>query len=59
MGIFYLLSVVLLIIGILLFKKTENKQNFISSLCLTIIGFICYQAIIAYFLDLVKISISL
>ena len=59
MGIFYLLSVVLLIIGILLFKKTENKQNFISSLCLTIIGFICYQAIIAYFLDLVKIPISL
>ncbi len=59
MGIFYLLSVVLLIIGILLFKKTENKQNFISSLCLTIIGFLCYQTIVAYFLNLIKIPISL
>ena len=59
MGIFYLLSVVLLIIGILLFKKTENKQNFISSLCLTIIGFLCYQAIVSYFLDLIRIPISL
>lgn len=59
MGIFYLLSVVLLIIGILLFKKTENKQNFISSLCLTIIGFLCYQTIVSYFLDLIRIPISL
>ena len=59
MGIFYLLSVVLLVVVILLFKKTENKQNLISSLCLTIIGFLCYQTIVSYFLDLVKIPISL
>ena len=59
MGIFYLVSIIVLITGALLLKKTENKQNFISSLCLSIIGFLCYQTILAYFLDLVKIPISL
>ena len=59
MGIFYLVSIIVLITGALLLKKTENKQNFISSLCLSIIGFLCYQTMLAYFLDLVKIPISL
>ena len=59
MGIFYLLSVLLLIVGVLLFKKTESKQNFIGSFILTLVGFLCYQTIIAYFLDLVRIPISL
>lgn len=59
MNILYLSSVVILIITFLLFKKTDKKLNLISSFCITIILFLAYQAILAYFLDLIKIPISL
>ena len=59
MGIFYLVSIILLIVGVMLIKKSENKLNFIGTLVVTIVGFLCYQVIIAYFLDLVRIPITL
>ena len=43
----------------MLIKKSENKLNFIGTLVVTIVGFLCYQVIIAYFLDLVRIPITL
>ena len=59
MNILYLISIVILIATILAIKKSNNKINFISSLVITIIAFLCYQAILVYFLDLVKIPITL
>ena len=59
MNIFYLVSVLLLFTTAMLIKKVEKKINFISSFIMAIIAFLCYQTILAYFLDLVRIPISL
>lgn len=59
MNILYLISVIILLITIILIKKTDKKMNIISSIIVTIIGFMCYQTIIVYFLDLAKIPITL
>ena len=59
MNILYLISVTILLITIILIKKIDKKINIISSIIVTIIAFMCYQTIIAYFLDLVKIPITL
>lgn len=59
MNIIYLISTIILIATVLLIKKTDKKLNFIGSFIVAIIAFMCYQTIIAYFLDLVKIPITL
>ena len=41
MGIFYLVSIILLIVGVMLIKKSENKLNFIGTLVVTIVCFLC------------------
>ena len=59
MNIFYLLSILLLFVTIMLIKKADKKINFTNSFVITIIAFLCYQTILAYFLDLARIPISL
>ena len=59
MNILYLISVIALFIAIMLIKKTNKKINFIGSFIITIVVFMCYQAIIAYFMDLAKVPITL
>ena len=59
MNILYIVSVIALFITIMLIKKTDKKINFIGSFIITIVVFMCYQAIVAYFMDLVKVPITL
>lgn len=59
MNIFYLISVIMLLITVILMKKVNKKINFIGSVIVTIVVFMCYEAIVAYFLDSLKIPITL
>ncbi len=59
MNIVYLISIVLLFLSIMLIKKVNRKINFIGSFLITIIAFICFQAIVAYCFDAIKIPITL
>ncbi len=59
MSILYFITVLVLFITVMLIKKTDKKLNFIGSIIITIIAFMSYQTILAYFLDLVKIPITL
>lgn len=59
MNILYLTSIIILLTTFILIKKTNKKINFIGNFIVTIVAFMCYQSIIAYFLDLIRIPITL
>ena len=59
MNILYLASTLILFVTIILFKKIDKKINFFGSVIVTSVAFMCYQAIIAYFMDFIKIPITL
>ena len=59
MNILYLVSTLILIVTVILFKKSDKKINFFGSVLVTSVAFMCYQTIIAYFMDLIRIPITL
>ncbi len=59
MNVLYLVSTLILFVTIILFKKIDKKINFFGSVIVTSVAFMCYQAIIAYFMDLIRIPITL
>ena len=48
MGITYLISIIVLLIAIILVKKTEKKINIVSFLSLSIVTLFCYNTFICY-----------
>jgi len=59
MNVFYLTSIIALIIVLLLIKKTDKKENFLFWLFLSIIIILCYNIFECYILSLIKIECSL
>lgn len=59
MNILYLISIIILFTTVILIKKSDKKINFMANFIITVVAFMCYQSIIAYFLDLAKIPITL
>ena len=59
MEIIYLLSVISLLIGFVLIKKTDKTLNIISFVCISIVTLFCYNAFICYVLTFFTIPIKL
>jgi len=59
MGITYLISIIVLLIAIILVKKTEKKINIVSFLSLSIVTLFCYNTFVCYILTFFKVSITL
>lgn len=59
MGIIYLVSILALIIGFILIKKSNKKLNIISFTSITIVLTLCYNAFLCYILTFIKIPTNL
>lgn len=59
MGIIYLITLLILLISVILVKKSDNTINVISFICLGIIGIFCYNALTCYILTFFLIPIKL
>ena len=55
----YLLSVIILFITFILLKKTDNKINIISFICISVVTLFCYNTFICYILTFLAIPITL
>ncbi len=55
----YILSNIALFASALCTKKKEEKMNFLSTLLITIVLYLCYNPMMAYLLDLVQLPINL
>ena len=58
-SIFYLVSVLWLIIGVFLYKKTDKKQAGITWIVVILILLNCYHCLTAAFIDLVHIPVNI
>ena len=59
MKIIYFISVILLFASFILLKKNEEKLNFIKSLVISIVIFLCYNMFICYVYSSINIPINL
>lgn len=59
MSVIYLISILALIILTILVKKNDKELDFIKSLIVTIVIFLCYQTGISYICTLINIPINL
>ena len=55
----YILSNIILFTTALVTKKTKEKMNFLSTLLITIVLYLCYNPIMAYILDVMNLPIHL
>ncbi len=56
MGIFYILSLIVLVFGFLIFKKSEEKLNFIKWLLIAIVSIYAYNITVGMILGLLHIT---
>lgn len=59
MGTMYLISAVMLLVAIILVKKTEKELNIISFFSISVVALFCYNTFICYILTFFTISITL
>ena len=56
MGIFYILSLIVLCLGFLIYKKSDEKLNFVKWLIITIVSIYAYNIVIGMILGLLNIT---
>ena len=59
MEVFYLITVIIMVIGFILFKKSENKVNLISISILSIISYLAYNIFICMVFGCIGITTNL
>ena len=59
MGIIYLISIGILLISFIAFKKTSKQINIISFISISVVTLFCYQAFLCYLFTFVGIPITL
>ena len=58
MEVLYIVSVILLGIAFMIFKKSEEKLNFVKWLILFIVSMLAYNVVIGMVLGLLKITLD-
>lgn len=59
MNIMYMIVTVLMIISVLLIRKTEKKLNLVLNVIIEIVLLLCYNMLVCYILNFMKIPINL
>lgn len=59
MSIIYILTVIFLFTSLLLIYKNEKKENFLKSLSISIMTFMCYNVLICLLMSLIKVESTL
>ncbi|MGN1326865.1 MAG: hypothetical protein ACI4VQ_02110, partial [Clostridia bacterium] len=55
----YILSAIILLILTILLKKSDTKLNFIKSLSITVVCFLCYNTFVCWLFNIINIPITL